>query len=215
MTARPASLAIVDYGMGNLHSVRNAFSRLGAQASVIVDPNQLRDADAIVLPGVGAFGEAMSNLTKTGFVRALADAVLTRKTPYLGICLGMQLLAKSSTEMGNHDGLGWLDARVENIHASPSNPVPHVSWNTLVTRQDGPLFARISLSDTFYFDHSYQFSPCSEGVKAYTEYNGVIPSVVASGNIFATQFHPEKSQRSGLILLRNFLNILDDGRWAA
>ncbi len=215
MVTGPSSIAVVDYGMGNLFSVRNALTFLGAEVRIVSSPGDLAGADAVILPGVGAFGEAMDNLTRRGFVRPLTDAVVADGMPFLGICLGMQLLARQSPEMGDHKGLGWLNAEVEMIRMAPGIRIPHVSWNRLAIRQDSRIFERIKFSDTFYFDHSFQFTAFSEGVIAYTDYHGIVPSVVERDNIFATQFHPEKSQRSGLILLRNFLNIVEDRRKAA
>lgn len=212
MISASPRIAVVDYGMGNLFSICNALSSLGADTAIVSAPSALTDCDAIVIPGVGAFGQGMQNLTRRGFLQPLTEIVKIQKKPFLGICLGMQLIANQSSEMGEHKGFGWLDAKVERIRMAPGIRIPHVSWNRLAVRQDSQLFERIKLSDTFYFDHSYQFSALSEGVIAYTDYFGIVPSVVEADNIFATQFHPEKSQRSGLILLRNFLNIVDARR---
>jgi len=212
MVTSSVSVAIIDYGMGNLFSVSNAFSYLGASVEIISNPDALADKGAIILPGIGAFGEGMENLVRRGFVEPLTDAVKVKKVPFLGICLGMQLIATRSPEMGEHKGLGWVKANVEKIRMAPGIRIPHVSWNGLAIRQENQLFQRIKFSDTFYFDHSYQFSALSEGVIAYTDYHGVVPSVIELDNIYATQFHPEKSQRSGLILLRNFLNIVETRR---
>ncbi len=201
-------VAIVDYGMGNLFSVRKAFAYLGTNVSIISDSKEIYDADAIILPGVGAFGKAMQNLAERDLIRDLTCAVKEKKIPFLGICLGMQLLAKRSPEMGEHKGLGWLDAEVERIRSAPGIRIPHVSWNRIAIRQDTEFLQPIKFSDTFYFDHSFQFTAVSEGIVAYSDYHGIIPAVIQCENIFATQFHPEKSQRSGLVLLKNFLSIV-------
>ena len=131
-----------------------------------------------------------------------------RQVPFLGICLGMQMLAKSSSEMGDHAGLGWVNGRVEKIPNSHEIRVPHVSWNRLAVRKNSKLFSRLKTQDNFYFDHSYQFTVLSEDIVAYTDYHGAIPAVIERDNIYGTQFHPEKSQRAGLIFLRNFLNLI-------
>ena len=201
------NIGVIDYGMGNLVSVCNAFRFLGAETNIISSSKHFSRSDAIVLPGVGAFGKAMENLRLLDLIRPLSDAVMGRRVPFLGICLGMQMLAKGSSEMGNHTGLGWVNGRVEQIPNSPDIRVPHVSWNRLVIRKDSKLFNRLKTQDNFYFDHSYQFTVLSEDIVAYTDYHGAIPAVIERDNIYATQFHPEKSQRAGLILLRNFLNI--------
>ena len=203
-------IGIVDYGMGNLVAVENAFSFLGAVTRVIDSPEEIKGLDAVVLPGVGAFGQAMENLRSTGFIGSLREAVVEKKLPYLGICLGMQILAKRSSEMGDHEGLGWLSSRVEKISGAKGIRIPHVSWNQLKISHSCRLLDQLTAKDSFYFDHSYQFAKGSEHVVASTNYEGSIPAVVAKDNIFATQFHPEKSQRSGLLIMSNFLKFVAD-----
>lgn len=200
---RPLDVAIVDYGMGNMGSVRHALEFLGHRPVGTSDAAVLARADAIVLPGVGAFAVAMDNLTSRGLDRALSEAVLERETPFLGICLGMQLLAGEGTENGVHAGLGFIDGRVVRLAASGQARVPHVGWATVVHR-DPVLFAGAAQNAAFYFDHSYHLE-CSEDLVG-ARCGGAFDCVAAirRGNLFATQFHPEKSQRAGLKLLRAF-----------
>jgi glutamine amidotransferase len=197
---------IVNYGMGNLRSVANALEALGAPATISDDPGAAAAADRIVLPGVGAFGEAMERL-RPRWLAALEVEVRERRKPFLGICLGMQLLADVSFEHGEHRGFGWIPGQVRRL--TPSDAalrVPHVGWN--VVRGAGPsaLLEGVPSDPTFYFVHSYAFAPSEPAVGVgVTEYGGDFVSVVEQGHIFGTQFHPEKSQKSGLQLLRNFL----------
>ena len=210
MTSAPVELSIVDYGMGNIGSVRNAFRFLGASVSIAATPRELSRALAIVLPGVGAFGEAMATLTRLGLVDALADNVLGRKKPLLGICLGMQLLAEESLEKGRHRGLGWIPGRVVRFPYRPDLLVPHVGWSTVETDSRDGLFRDIPADACFYFDHSYYLDFEADGVTSVCRHGHGFAASVRHGNIFATQFHPEKSQRSGLKMLRNFLNFCQD-----
>lgn len=206
-------VAVVDYGMGNLDSVRRAFEVLGATAVVTSDPADLADADRIVLPGVGAFGVAMDHLRERGLEAALADAVVVGGAPFLGICLGMQLMAATGTEHGHHTGLGWIPGSVTRLVPTPADPrVPHVGWNEVHrcdTTSGHPLLSGIDDDSDFYFVHSYRFE-CDDEASAVarTPYAGGFTSVVqASATAFGVQFHPEKSQRAGQALLRNFLSI--------
>lgn len=202
-TGRPLDVAIVDYGMGNLGSVRHAIGFLGHRAYATDDPAALPKADAIVLPGVGAFSLAMDNLAKRGQAAALETAVAKRGIPLLGICLGMQMLACEGTENGVHPGLGWIDARIERLTGGEGRRVPHVGWAPLGGGDD-VLLAGIAATESFYFDHSYH-AVCAPGV-ATLACAGAFDCVAAfrKGHVFGVQFHPEKSQRVGLRLLRNF-----------
>jgi glutamine amidotransferase len=204
-------VAIVDYGMCNLDSVRRAFEELGAHAFVTDDPVGLERADRIVLPGVGAFPDAMHNLRARGLDDALTKQVLDGGAPFLGICLGMQLLAANGHEGETTDGLGWLDAEVVRFAPDAADRemrVPHIGWNDVEAVDDSPLFAGIPPLADFYFVHSFHMR-CDDpsDVLATTPYCGGFVSAIARGNVFATQFHPEKSQHYGLRVLRNFLEL--------
>tara|TARA_B100000315_G_scaffold237121_1_gene253569 strand:- start:43 stop:684 length:642 start_codon:yes stop_codon:yes gene_type:complete len=206
-----SGVCIINYGMGNLGSVLNAFSFLGHNAVISANPQTIASADAYVLPGVGAFGEAMANLKRTGLVEILAEQVLERKKPFLGICLGLQLLAEDSQEKGFEAGLGWIDGHVVAIPAGSGVRVPHVGWSE-VSPVDQTFFTRVADDATFYFDHSFHLV-CDPGlVAAKCDHGMPMVAAIRRDNIFATQFHPEKSQKSGLKLLRNFLNFCAAGK---
>ena len=202
-------LIIVDYGMGNLRSVANALEAVGAAARVSHSPEDVVAADRVVLPGVGAFGEAMSRLRRTGLADALAEAVLVRKRPFLGICLGMQVLATRGLEHGCHEGLGWIEGEVQPIQPSdPALRVPHVGWNTVAVRRASPLFLDLPPDPTFYFVHGYHFAASDPSTIAGTcSYGGDMAAVIERAHIFGTQFHPEKSHHAGLLLLKNFVQL--------
>jgi imidazole glycerol-phosphate synthase subunit HisH len=201
-------VAIVNYGMGNLRSVANAIDAVGGAYRIADSVTDLDDATHIILPGVGAFGEAMARLKAAGFVEALAERVLRDKVPFLGICLGMQLLATRSFEHGEHDGLGWIAGEVRPIAASEGLRVPHMGWNVAHVVRDSPLFRSLPPTQTFYFVHSFHHVPADPArVLADTEYGDRLAAVIGQDHIFGTQFHPEKSQKSGLLLLRNFLDL--------
>lgn len=198
-------IAVVDYGMGNLHSVRHAFDAIGAEVVVTRDPDELRAAERIVLPGVGAFGECVKNLEAVGVRDVLEELVIDRGTPFLGICLGMQVLATVGEEFGVHDGLGWVPGRVRRFEG-PGLLVPHVGWNEVAPQVESPLFRGLGHAPCFYFVHSYHFVPDDPRVVAATcDYGGTFVAALLYRNLFATQFHPEKSQEAGLRLLENFL----------
>lgn len=196
--------------MGNVRSLRNALGFAGADAVVTSDPAEILHAGRLLLPGVGAFGMAMENLRSRGLVEPLGKAVLDQGTPFLGICLGMQLLAESSEEHGRHDGLGWLRAEVRRFsQVSEGGPrkVPHTGWNRVDPLHAHPLFAGLDpRAMEFYFVHSFHIV-CRDRDDAASEtlYGYPFVSAVARGNIFASQFHPEKSQDNGVQMLRNFL----------
>lgn len=200
------NVAVVDYGMGNLHSVRHALGMAGADAIVTSDPAELQKAERIVLPGVGAFGECVANLRKSGILEVLAEEVLTKGKPLLGICLGMQVLASAGEEMGEHGGLGWIPGRVRAFEIDHGLRVPHVGWNEVNVANEHPVLRRLRKNATFYFVHSYVFeTELPEHVAATSDYGGRFTCAVAKDNIIATQFHPEKSQQNGLALLESFL----------
>lgn len=204
--ARLPDICIVNYGMGNLGSVMNALRFLGFEATVTDDPKTIADADAYVLPGVGAFGEAMDNLNRIGVIDTLAEQVLERQKPFLGICLGMQLLAEDSQEKSFQTGLGWIKGHVVPIPAGPGVRIPHVGWSD-VEYVDEAFFARIEKNASFYFDHSFHLECDPKMVVAQCRHGGPLAAAIRKRNIFATQFHPEKSQKNGLKLMRNFLNV--------
>ena len=202
------TVAIVDYGAGNLHSVRHALELVGGDVVVTTEPDALREADHIVLPGVGAFGECARRLRASGFVEALEDQVRRGGKPLLGICVGMQLMAREGHEMGVHEGLGWMPGIVRKLDAEKAGlKVPHVGWNEIETVTDSPLFQGFKRGSTFYFTHSYHLALDDDAVEAARcEYGPPFTAAVLSGNVVATQFHPEKSQDNGLKLLENFLS---------
>lgn len=198
---------IVDYGMGNLGSVKRALEECGATVFISDDPVNCARADHIVLPGVGAFSDGMAALSGGGWVDALRTAVQTDNIPLLGICLGMQLLANKGVEGGDTDGLGLIPGEVSRLVAdSPETRIPHVGWNEVHHGGNHRLLNGIPTGTDFYFVHSYHFIPGgSDDILAATPYCGSFVSVVARGTVCGTQFHPEKSSRAGFQLLRNFL----------
>jgi len=202
---KPTTIAIVDYEMGNVQSVQNALEHLGCEVRVSGDPVALSSADAIVLPGVGAFGEAMHNLVERKLVEPIRDAALSQGKPLLGICLGMQLLAESSTEGGYHTGLGLIPGHVRKIPVAEEYRLPHIGWNEISIRKHAPLFHNLPDKSAFYFVHSYRFECNHSYISGSTDYSTEIAASVQLGNIFGVQFHPERSQRKGLKLLRNFI----------
>ncbi|TSA38384.1 MAG: imidazole glycerol phosphate synthase subunit HisH [Porphyromonadaceae bacterium] len=200
-------VGIIDYGMGNLMSVQHALNFLGAEVKVCENPGSLSDIDRIVLPGVGAFGDCIKNLRQMGFVEPLGDMVMRDGVPILGICLGMQVMARRSFEGGEHEGLGWIDGDVIRIRPEDTSlRVPHIGWNEVHYDSESPLFARLPDICDFYFVHSY-FVHCNDpgDVEATCYYGGTITAAIRKKNVFATQFHPEKSQDYGLRILENFL----------
>jgi glutamine amidotransferase len=200
-------LTVVDYGMGNLRSVCNALDFLGADYRLSAAPEEVAASTGLILPGVGSFFRAMENLSRSGLAEALDHAVVGQKTPILGICLGMQLLAEYGTEDGNCRGLGWISGRVVRLHPASSRVrLPHVGFNTVDYDAPNPLLENIGSGSDFYFVHSYHFTDIDPAcVLAATNYFGPFASVVGRDNVFGTQFHPEKSQSNGIRLLSNFL----------
>ena len=203
--------ALIDYGSGNLASASKALARAANGKSDIVttaDPEVVKDAERIVLPGVGAFADCMRGLSAVpGMVEALREKVLKEGAPFLGICVGMQLLATVGVEFGRHAGLGWIAGEVVKI--APSDvalKIPHMGWNELKIEQRHPVLAGIEPGAHAYFVHSFQLKPAlPEDLLATTDYGGPLTAVVGNENIVGTQFHPEKSQATGLRLLENFL----------
>jgi glutamine amidotransferase len=242
-------IAVIDYGMGNLHSIAKALEEVGGNVEITNDHEKIKNAERLVLPGVGAFGDGMKNLQEMGLIEILNEEVRKKQKPFLGICLGMQLVASRSEEFGDHQGLNWIDAEVIRFQfpesakeASPSGGdpkvpeetklyvgvgdlkaephfkqyaftageeklrVPHVGWNTTRFLSDHPLRQGIKDETDFYFVHSYHIIPKEKDmICGICDYGGDFVSVIAFENIFATQFHPEKSQKEGLKILENFL----------
>ncbi len=200
-------VAIVDYGMGNLDSVARAVEECGGNPVITNHANDLQIANYIVLPGVGAFAVGMRNLRKGGFDEILGEQVLDRGIPFLGICLGMQLLATKGWEIEETPGLGWIEGEVKHLQPnSPQERIPHVGWNEVVFTRDSALFAGIPSGKDFYFVHSYHLICRKEQeIIARTPYCGGFVSAVERENIFGVQPHPEKSQRLGFQLIKNFL----------
>jgi glutamine amidotransferase len=200
-------VAIIDYGLCNLDSIRRAIELCGGDPFVTEEPDRLSDANLLVLPGVGAFGVAMENLKAQGMDQAIREQVASG-IPMLGICLGMQLLSSRSTEGGNHTGLDLISGDVVLLNERGGNDrVPHIGWNSVrIDQSDDPLLAGIAPDTDFYFVHSYHVT-CADSANAVasTPYCGGFTSVIRRGNVAGTQFHPEKSQRAGLHLLTNFL----------
>lgn len=195
------TLALIDYGAGNLHSVHNALKAAGAPDLVITaDPDVVAKADRIVLPGVGAFGACANRLREIdGMVGALEQRVLREGAPFLGVCVGMQLMATRGEELGVHGGLGWIPGVVRQLPPSPQVRVPHMGWNDVVPCSDHPLIE----PGEAYFLHSFAFE--GEDVLATTEHGAQVTAAIGRDNLAGVQFHPEKSQRYGIALLRRFL----------
>lgn len=197
-------IAVVDYGMGNLRSVTNALEEIGRPGELIDDPEQVQEYDRVVLPGVGAFSQAIAHLRQSGMAAALEDHVKAGK-PLLGVCLGMQLICRSSTEGGINEGLGWIDAEVVRFPSGAALKVPHMGWNSLELRTDHPLFKEIESEADVYFVHSYHVPDSDQShVLAATDYGLQFAAIIGRGSVIGMQFHPEKSQRTGLKLLENF-----------
>ncbi|GAM09540.1 imidazole glycerol phosphate synthase subunit HisH [Geobacter sp. OR-1] len=202
-------IAIIDYGMGNLRSVQKGFEKVGFDAVVTADPKVVLEAEKVVLPGVGAFRDCMRNLEQGGFVEPLLKVIADGR-PFLGICLGLQLLFTESEEFGLHRGLGVIPGRVVRFpegmaENSEKLAVPHMGWNQISFRNRAPIFAGIDEGANVYFVHSYYVKPEDESVVATTTNYGIdFCSAVWKDNIVATQFHPEKSQQIGLKILKNF-----------
>lgn len=197
-------LAIIDYGMGNLHSVQKGLEKAGYQALITGSPGDIARASGLVLPGVGAFEDAMNNLTRSGLVDVIKDAAREGK-PLLGICLGMQLLFTNSEENGRHRGLDLISGQVVKFNLSPTMKVPHMGWNQIENTGECQVLKGIPSGAYFYFVHSYYVVPDdARVVGAVTNYGLNFTSVVGKENIFGVQFHPEKSSEIGLQILKNF-----------
>ena len=200
-------IAIIDYGAGNLHSVKNALDFLGAENCVTKDTQTILSADKVILPGVGSFGDAMDNLRKNGLENTVKKAVESGK-PFLGICLGLHLLFEGSEESPNVRGLGIFEGNVVKIPKKDKLKIPHMGWNSLELPKKSKILKDIGEEPFVYFVHSYYIKPLDEGlISAYTEYGSRLGVAIEKDNIFATQFHPEKSGKIGMRILRNFIEL--------
>jgi glutamine amidotransferase len=200
-------IAIIDYQMGNLRSVQKGFEKVCHQATITSDPAVLERAEKVVLPGVGAFGDAMAELGRRKLIEPIRQAIAAGK-PFLGICLGLQLLFDVGHEGGRHEGLGVLRGEVVRFDLPPEYKVPHMGWNQLSIRRPAPVLAGLADGVHCYFVHSYYVVPADPGIVATeTSYPAPFCSMIWRENLFATQFHPEKSQRDGLRMLKNFAEL--------
>lgn len=203
------TVLIVDYGMGNLGSIRRSFEECGSRVMVSDDPGDIKHAERIVLPGVGAYAEATYRLKERGWTVSIRDAVHRLNLPLLGVCLGMQLLSDRGSEGGDSEGLGLIEGEVVKLDGrSKDEKIPHVGWNEVILVADSPLFSGIESGSDFYFVHSFHFVPGKgANVLSTTPYCGGFVSTLSSGRVFGVQFHPEKSSRCGRQLIRNYLAI--------
>jgi len=200
-------IAIIDYQMGNLRSVQKAFERVGHAAAITADARTLEQADRIVLPGVGAFADAIAELRRRDLIEPICAAISSSK-PFLGICLGLQLLFDVSYEDGEHKGLGVIPGEVRRFNVPPEYKVPHMGWNQVALRRRAPIFAGVEDGAHFYFVHSYYVVPADRSIAAgEASYPEPFCATIWRDNLFATQFHPEKSQAAGLQLLKNFAEL--------
>lgn len=201
-------VAIVDYGVGNLFSLKSSLAHIGAEVVVTSDKDVLSSADQIILPGVGAFEDAANKLRNSGLDVVIKDLANNGK-PLMGICLGMQLLFEKSYEYGEHEGLGLIKGKVVPIkdYVSTELKIPHIGWNPLFVKSSSPIFSDVKENDCVYFVHSYFATECDDSVIATTEYGAELTAAVADKNVFGCQFHPEKSGKVGLAILKSFINI--------
>ena len=201
-------IAIVDYGVGNLFSLVSSFKAIGVEAVITDKEEVIAAADKLILPGVGAFGDARRKLAETGMDKLVLREAKKGK-PIMGICLGMQLLFEKGYEYGTHEGLGLLKGEVMPLRNTlkAGYKIPHIGWNGLIFKQDNPLFRFIKDGDFVYFVHSYHVINCDDSLLATTEYGDELTAAVAQGNIYGCQFHPEKSGHVGLDILRGFVEL--------
>ena len=205
-------ISIIDYGMGNVKSVYNAFEILGSEIEIIDDPKKLDDSEAIILPGVGAFKDGIRNLEKMGFINKLEEQVIDKKKPYLGICLGLEFLANKSFEGGETEGFGWIKGQIEKIDTGDNKlKIPHMGWDDTIIKKNTTLLKGMK-NPVFYYLHSFFLKvekTETDYIESICEYGKTrIISSIHKENIYAVQFHPEKSQESGLKLINNFLELI-------
>lgn len=204
-----SKIAIIDYGVGNLFSLASSLNAIGAETIVTGDAEEIKKADKLILPGVGAFEDAAKKLRATGLDRVIIEEATNGK-PLLGICLGMQLLFEKSYEFGEHEGLGLIGGSIVPIadYVSSDLKIPHIGWNKLnLTKQDCPIFKYLNGGEFVYFVHSFFGTDCASDTAATTEYGAELTAAVAKGNIYGCQFHPEKSGEVGLKILRAFSEV--------
>lgn len=201
-------IAIIDYGVGNLFSLKSSFSAIGFETAVARDPEVLAKADKIILPGVGAFADAAKKLSESGLDKVVKELAASGK-PLMGICLGMQMLFDKSFEYGEHEGLGLIPGNVVPMEGRISNElkIPHIGWNALEFKSDSKLFKYIKPGDFVYFVHSYYATDCEDSVTSIAEYGAEITATVERDNVYGCQFHPEKSGNVGLNILRAFCEL--------
>ena len=199
-------ICIIDYGVGNLFSLKSSFNAIGAEIVVSGDEKVIRSADKLVLPGVGAFGDASKKLFETGLDKVIKEQV-KKGVPLMGVCLGMQMLFEKSLEYGEHKGLGLLKGQVVAIDLPKEYKIPHIGWNALHFTKDSPLLKYIKPNDCVYFVHSYCAVDCDDSLIATTEYGKEITAIVGDGNVYGCQFHPEKSGDVGLNILKAFTQL--------
>lgn len=201
-------IAIIDYGVGNLFSLLSSFSAVGEKAVATADPDVIKKADKLILPGVGAFSDAAKKLRESGMRELITDEAANGK-PLLGICLGMQLLFEKSYEYGEHEGLGLIKGSVKPISEfiPEGLKIPHIGWNALIFKKETMIFKYIKNGDHVYFVHSYHACDCEKDTTAVTEYGGVLTASVGRDNVFGCQFHPEKSGEVGLKILKAFAEL--------
>ncbi len=208
MSKAKNKILVIDYGVGNDQSIINALHFLGYDFSVSSKKDDILHASVLILPGVGAFGEAMKNLHDLKIIDVIKNQVLKEKKPLLGICLGFQVLADWSEENGFHKGLGLISGKVLKLKSQKSLRIPHVGWNTITITKKNPLFSKVDNHASFYFDHSYHFLCDTSYISAQCLYGKPIAAAIQKDNIFGVQFHPEKSQNNGLKLFRSFFDSL-------
>lgn len=201
-------IAIIDYGVGNLFSLYSSFGAIGEEVVITADVDEIRAADRIILPGVGAFGDAAEKLKASGMDKIVVEEAKAGK-PLMGICLGMQLLFDKGFEYGEHEGLGLIPGKVVPMQGviDESLKIPHIGWNPLLVKKESPLFKYINDGDCVYFVHSYYATDCDDSVIATAEYDKELTAAVANGNVFGCQFHPEKSGEVGLKILKAFCEL--------
>jgi len=202
-------ITIIDYKTGNSGSILNVYRRIGYDVTISSAPEEILDADSLILPGVGSFDRAMQNLSDLNLIPVLEESVLDRQIPFLGICIGMQILTTRSEE-GIHGGLGWIDADIKKFQIPDEHyvKIPHMGWNNLDIIQEDPITAGVTGRDRFYFVHSYHFSkPNDAEILATTRYGYDFPSLIRKKNIYGIQCHPERSHASGIRFLKNFADL--------